>query len=178
MHQKVRRPLIIMSPKSLLRHKKAISSLEDLAGGQFEEILTTPLSSKKSQIKRILLASGKVYYDLLEYAQKNKIDSLLLVRLEQLYPFPKESLEEVIAAYKHVQDVRWVQEEPKNQGSWHSQRHNMKKALLPSMKLYYVGRPDSAAPAVGYFQLHKKEQEDFLKEAFECLKSAAFLKFR
>lgn len=165
----VRRPLIVMSPKSVLRHKKAVSSLEDLASGSFQKIIGHSLSENTSDVKRALLCTGKVYYDLLEYAEKHKINAATLVRLEQLYPFPKEELEVYLKDFPNLQEAIWVQEEPKNQGAWHPQRHNMLKAIPGDIPLNYVGRDDSAAPACGYAKVHSKEQETLVSEAFAGL---------
>ena len=165
----MRRPLIIMSPKSLLRHKQAISTLEDLAEGSFKTVL--PESSETiaaDQVKRIVLCSGKVYYDLINRREELKDESIAVIRLEQLYPFPYTDLESVLEQYKNVESLVWCQEEPKNQGAWHANRHRMNRVLeklYPELKIRFAGRISSAAPAAGYMSIHVEEQEALVNDA-------------
>lgn len=164
----LRKPLIVMTPKSLLRHKLAISSLEDLADGEFKLVIaeTAPLDAEK--VKRIVLCSGKVYYDLIEAREAAGCNDVAVIRIEQFYPFPHEQLQQAMAPFAHVQDVIWCQEEPMNQGVWYSSQHHMNhvlQALNPGWKLKYVGREASAAPATGYLSLHVEQQERLVKEA-------------
>ena len=167
MHRAVRRPLVVMTPKSILRHKLAISSFDELAKGSFQKILPSEIEQEDRDVKRVLLCSGKIYYELYEFAQKNQITGVAIVRLEQLYPFAHDELSSYLNQFSNLQEVFWVQEEPRNQGAWHPQRHNMLKALPSGVPLDYAGRADSAAPACGYPALHKQEQSKLIEEAFE-----------
>ena len=162
----MRRPLVIMSPKWILRHKLATSSLEDLANGQFHDVIDDSIGPAKA--RRVVLCSGKVYYHLLEERMERGIEDIALVRLEQLYPFPDEELEEILGAYSNIQSIVWCQEEPMNQGAWYSSQHHMKRALQklhPQLHLSYVGRESSAAPASGYMSVHLEEQKVFIDQA-------------
>ena len=178
MLQKTRKPLICMSPKSLLRHKSAVSTLEKFSSGAFEKIIddidiqsqqsssamhSTSLSIEKS-ITRIVLCSGKVYYDLHEAKQKNQLNQIALIRIEQLYPFPDKKLEEIISRYTNAEHVIWCQEEPRNQGAWYSIRHNL-EFVLQQQTLSYTGRDASAAPAVGVARLHVAQQKKLVDQA-------------
>ena len=163
----MRRPLIIMSPKWILRHPLATSSLEDLANGEFQNVIADPgVDAKK--VTRLILCSGKVYYHLLEARMERNIDHIALVRVEQLYPFPDEELIEVLKPYTNLTDAVWCQEEPMNQGAWYSSQHHMRhvlQAVNPALHLRYVGRESSAAPACGYMSTHLEEQKQFIDEA-------------
>ncbi|MDP5056218.1 MAG: 2-oxoglutarate dehydrogenase E1 component [Marinomonas hwangdonensis] len=165
----MRRPLIIMSPKSLLRHKQATSTLEELANGSFKTVL--PESSEAieaSKVKRIILCSGKVYYDLINRREELAKDDVAVIRLEQLYPFPYADLESELEQYKNVESLVWCQEEPKNQGAWHANRHRMNRVLeklYPELKIRFAGRISSAAPAAGYMSIHVEEQEALVNDA-------------
>lgn len=163
----MRRPLVVMSPKWILRHKLATSSLEDLANGEFMNVIPeTEVDKKKA--RRLILCSGKVYYHLYEARQEKEIDDIALVRIEQLYPFPDEELLEVFKGYDALEDVIWCQEEPINQGAWYSSQHHMRRVLAmfnENLPLSFVGREASAAPACGYMSAHLEEQEKFINEA-------------
>ena len=163
----MRRPLIIMSPKWILRHKLATSSLEELAGGKFLDVIAEK-ELDADKVTRVVLCSGKVYYHLLEERTARGIDNIALVRIEQLYPFPDIELEEVLKPYTKLKDVIWCQEEPMNQGAWYSSQHHMRHVLQgidPMLHLRYVGRAGSAAPACGYMSAHLEEQKQFIDEA-------------
>ena len=163
----MRRPLIIMSPKWILRHKLATSSLDDLSQGSFENVIEDS-SVSSSKARRLILCSGKVYYHLLEERDSRGIDDIALVRLEQLYPFPDEELDAILKNYTSLESVVWCQEEPQNQGAWYSSQHHMRSAfnrLGPALYLVYAGRPGSAAPASGYMSVHLDEQKRFIDEA-------------
>ncbi len=165
--RKMRRPLVIMSPKWILRHPLATSTLEDLAEGKFHNVIGDT-SLKASAVKRVVLCSGKVYYHLLEERTKREQTDVALVRLEQLYPFPEEELKAALAPFKQVKDVVWCQEEPMNQGAWYSSQHHMQRTITevkPKALLTYVGRKPSAAPAAGYASVHLEEQKQFIDEA-------------
>lgn len=167
----MRRPLIILSPKSLLRHKQAISSLEDLSEGSFKTVL--PDSSSKADpadVKRLVICSGKIYYDLINRREELAKDDVAVIRLEQLYPFPYKDFEAVLAPYTNVETLVWCQEEPKNQGAWHANRHRMNRvleALYPQLKIRFAGRISSAAPAAGYMSIHIEEQEALVNDAIQ-----------
>ncbi len=160
-----RKPLIVMTPKSLLRHPLAVSSLDDLVKGEFHNVIpeVDELDSKK--VDRVILCSGKVYYDLLEKRRADKLDRVAIIRIEQLYPFPEEELKNVLAPYQHVNTIIWCQEEPMNQGAWFSTQHHLMACLNPKQQLRYAGRPASASPAVGYLQCHQEQNRKKLIDA-------------
>ncbi|OEE35238.1 2-oxoglutarate dehydrogenase E1 component [Vibrio anguillarum] len=161
----MRRPLIVMSPKSLLRHPLCISTLEDLADGSFLPAIGEVDDLNPANVKRVVFCSGKVYYDLLEQRRNNEQGDVAIVRIEQLYPFPKEEVEAVIAQYTNVVDYVWCQEEPQNQGAWYSSQHNFRSAIPAGADLKYAGRPASASPAVGYMSVHLKQQKALIEDA-------------
>ncbi|NAW91336.1 MULTISPECIES: 2-oxoglutarate dehydrogenase E1 component [unclassified Vibrio] len=161
----MRRPLIVMSPKSLLRHPLCISTLEDLADGSFLPAIGEVDDLNPANVKRVVFCSGKVYYDLLEQRRNNEQGDVAIVRIEQLYPFPKEEVEAVIAQYTNVVDYVWCQEEPQNQGAWYSSQHNFRSAIPVGADLKYAGRPASASPAVGYMSVHLKQQKALVEDA-------------
>ena len=170
----LRKPLIVMSPKSLLRHKEAVSSLEDLAEGRFHNVLDETDDLDKSQVKRVILCSGKVYYDLRAARRERGIDYIAILRVEQLYPFPEAELLQLLDAYPNLVDSVWCQEEPMNQGAWYSSQHHMRRVIYahhPEVYLYFVGREASAAPAAGYMALHLEQQEKFINEALTIVES-------
>ncbi len=161
-----RKPLIIMSPKSMLRHKESVSSLEQLAKGGFQCIIPEAEELDPKQIRRIIFCSGKVYYDLLAERRARKTRDMALVRIEQLYPFPHEDFKAVIARYPEAKEVLWAQEEPGNQGAWHRIQHYLTRHLRPDQELGYALRPSSASPAVGYLSDHTKQQYELVEAAF------------
>lgn len=161
----LRRPLIVMTPKSLLRHKKAVSTLDDLATGSFELIIPEVEALDASQVTRVIVCSGKVYYELLEKRETLQRQDVAIIRLEQLYPFPYEEMEAVLAQYPNMKSLVWCQEEPKNQGAWFWVRDRFAKHLQNTI-LHYAGRDASAAPACGYPALHKEQQAALLEQAF------------
>jgi 2-oxoglutarate dehydrogenase E1 component len=164
----LRKPLVVMSPKSLLRHKEATSTLEELANGRFYNVLDEPDPIDKSAVERIVLCSGKVFYDLLAARRDRGIENIALIRLEQLYPFPEAELLQVLGTYPNVRDAVWCQEEPMNQGAWYSSQHHMRRAFWtqnPNIYLGYAGRDASAAPAAGYMALHLEQMEAFINQA-------------
>lgn len=157
-----RKPLIVMSPKSLLRHKASVSSLEDLANGTFQ--LVIPESRPADGITRVVLTSGKLYFELLEAREKAGLSHVALVRIEQLYPFPEDEVRAELAKYPNAQVV-WAQEEPQNNGAWLWIRDNLRACLSEGQTLDFSSRPCSASPAVGYASKHVKQQEDVIKKA-------------
>jgi 2-oxoglutarate dehydrogenase E1 component len=164
----LRKPLVIMSPKSLLRHKQATSTLEDLSEGTFLPVIGETDQLDPKNVKRLVLCGGKVYYDLYNRRAELEKDDVAIVRIEQLYPFPEEALKEALAPYKHLETAVWCQEEPMNQGAWYSMQHHMRHVLnMHDSKLHLEGvaRPASAAPAVGYISVHAEQQEALVNEA-------------
>ncbi|MDP1602145.1 MAG: 2-oxoglutarate dehydrogenase E1 component [Legionella sp.] len=161
-----RKPLIVMTPKSLLRHKLAVSPLKDLERGKFYNVIPEIDPIDAAKVTRVVLCCGKVYYDLLEKRREKQLNHVAIVRIEQLYPFPKKALEAELAKFPHAKDVVWCQEEPQNQGVWFSSQHNMKDCLK-DQTLRYAGRGFAAAPAVGSPYLHAQEQQALVKEALE-----------
>ncbi|HEY9541544.1 MAG TPA: 2-oxoglutarate dehydrogenase E1 component [Luteimonas sp.] len=163
MRMDTRKPLVVMTPKSLLRHKLAVSSLDELAKGSFQHLIADTTSDPK-KAKRVVLCSGKVYYDLLEDMHKREADDVALIRIEQLYPFPRELLAAELKRYKAT-DVVWCQEEPHNQGAWYQIRHHLVACLSPKQALHYAGRARSPSPAVGHFNDHVIEQKQLVADA-------------
>lgn len=162
-----RRPLIIMSPKSVLRHKLATSTLEELADGEFKVVIDELDDLKADKVKRVVVCTGKVYYDLLEKRREESINDIAIIRVEQLYPFPYDAFKEALHQYKNAKEVVWCQEEPKNQGAWHTGRHRIEECLLAGQTLGYAGREAMAAPAPGYPALHKKQQASLVEQALD-----------
>ena len=164
----LRKPLIVMSPKSLLRHKEATSTLEDLAHGHFHNVLDETDDLDKAKVERLVFCSGKVFYDLRATRRERGLDNIAILRLEQLYPFPEAELLELLASYPNIVDAVWCQEEPMNQGSWYASQHHMRRVIhrhKVEVYLRYVGRDASAAPAAGYMALHVEQQNRFIDEA-------------
>ncbi len=160
-----RKPLIVMTPKSLLRHKLATSSLEDLSEAQFQPVIGEIDDLHRNEVRRIVMCSGKVYYDLLERRRAESLTNTAILRLEQLYPFPENELKEAIKRYESIDAFVWCQEEPMNQGAWYSSRHHMQRCIGEHNPLDYAGRPHSASPAVGYASLHVQQQNALVEAA-------------
>jgi len=165
MVRQYRKPLIVMTPKSLLRHKAAVSQLSDLAEGGFQSVMDDPRKPETGQVKRLVLCSGKVYYDLAEQAEELHLSQVAVVRVEQLYPFPQREIAGILQRYSHATEVVWCQEEPKNQGSWFFIQPRLNEMLLATQRLSYAGRSESASPAVGYYSIHLEEQKTLTREA-------------
>ncbi len=164
MRMTTRKPLVVMSPKSLLRHKLAVSTLDELAKGEFQHLIGDAAADPK-KVKRVVLCSGKVYYDLLEEMEKRGQDDVALVRVEQLYPFPREALSAELARFKQATSVIWCQEEPQNQGAWYQIRHHLQHCVPSNLELHYAGRQRSPSPAVGLFSKHVAEQQKLVDDA-------------
>ncbi len=165
----LRKPLIVMTPKSLLRHKLAVSSIDDLANGTFEVVLgeTNPDIDPK-KVTRVVMCSGKVYYDLFQKREDEGLSNVAIIRIEQLYPFPEEVLIETLKPFRKMKEVFWCQEEPQNQGAWYSSQHHMRRCVAEhdkSLYLEFAGREASAAAAAGYMSTHTEEQENLVKQA-------------
>ncbi|HBO24677.1 MAG TPA: 2-oxoglutarate dehydrogenase E1 component [Providencia sp.] len=161
----MRRPLIVMSPKSLLRHPLAVSSMEELANGKFETVIGEIDEINPKNVKRVVLCSGKVYYDLLEQRRKNEQTDVAIVRIEQLYPFPHEDIQNALAPFTNAKDFIWCQEEPLNQGAWYCSQHNFREAIPAGATLRYAGRAASSSPAVGYTSVHQEQQKALVNDA-------------
>ncbi|MFT6985317.1 MAG: 2-oxoglutarate dehydrogenase E1 component [Psychromonas sp.] len=161
----MRRPLIVMSPKSLLRHPLAVSNLDELASGTFQNAIAEIDSLDLQAVDRVVLCSGKVYYELLEKRRSQELNNVAIIRIEQLYPFPSDEVNKIFIDYAHVKDFVWCQEEPQNQGAWYCSQHHFRGVLPEDAKLYYAGREASASTAVGYMSLHLKQQKQLVNEA-------------
>ena len=161
----VRKPLVVMTPKSLLRHKLAVSTLDDLAGGRFELVIPDSTARDPARVRRVVLCSGKVYYDLVEHAAKKDIHDVAIVRVEQLYPFPRPQVGTELARFGSATEVIWCQEEPMNQGAWYQIRHHLQAVTGPELTLAYAGRARSPAPAAGHLGTHQVEQAALVEQA-------------
>ncbi len=164
-----RKPLIVMTPKSLLRHKLAVSSMDDLTKGGFQTVIPEVDTHDSAQISRVVLCCGKVYYDLLQKRRDEHLDHVVIIRIEQLYPFPKKALLTILEQYPHAAEVIWCQEEPQNQGVWFSSQHNLLDCLRADQSLSYAGRGFAAAPAGGSAYSHAEQQEKLVKQALGLL---------
>lgn len=162
-----RKPLIVMTPKSLLRHKLAVSPLSDLSKGKFHTVIPEIDELNNDKVSRVVLCCGKVYYDLLQKRRDDQLNHVAIVRIEQLYPFPKKALEVELAKFPNMKEVIWCQEEPKNQGVWFSSRHNIQDSLPASVYLRYAGREFAASPAVGSPILHAEQQQALVNQALQ-----------
>jgi 2-oxoglutarate dehydrogenase E1 component len=158
------RPLVVMTPKGLLRLREAASGLADLTEGAFEPVLDDP-GADKERIRRLVLCSGKIYYDLVGHELRQAADTVAVARIEQLYPFPKGPAAAVVHSYPNLQEVIWAQEEPQNMGAWRSIRHRLEDACPPGVRLRYVGRPWRASPSEGYPTAHLREQDRITRAA-------------
>ncbi|MCZ6713962.1 MAG: 2-oxoglutarate dehydrogenase E1 component, partial [Deltaproteobacteria bacterium] len=164
-----RKPLILMSPKSLLRHPLAVSPVEDFEQGRFQKVIDDPLrvagEMDPKSVRRVIICSGKVYYTLLATREDSAFEDVALVRLEEIHPFPFEPIKEVLRGYA-TRDFVWVQEEPWNQGAWFFVRERIERILARGARLHYVGRPESASPATGSYRQHQEETSLFVEDAF------------
>ncbi len=164
--RKMRTPLVVISPKSLLRNPNAVSSIKEICDGHFSCVIDDEVDKKS--VERVIMCSGKVFYDLDNKRKEENLENVALVRIEQLYPFPYDDLEEILTKYENVQEFIWCQEEPMNQGAWFSHRHRIQRVLDRfdvKKEVTLVSRPAAAAPAVGLMKLHLKQQEELVKEA-------------
>ena len=162
-----RKPLVVLTPKSLLRHRDSVSSLDDLSDGGFRVVIDDPESPNADGVRRVIFCAGKVYFDLAKARAdaEGDLDRVAIVRVEQLYPFPREELTEILERYADAEEVIWCQEEPMNQGAWFQIRHHLQACIRDQQSLDYVGRNTSAAPAVGYYQVHTEQQKRLVREA-------------
>lgn len=165
-----RKPLVIMTPKSLLRNKDAVSPLSDLAKGHFETVIGEHEELNASKVKRVIMCSGKVYYDLVATRKERGASDVAIIRLEQLYPFPHKAVAAELKKYPNATEIVWCQDEPQNQGAWFFVQHYIMENMTEGQKLGYAGRPASASPAVGYYAKHNEQQKALLDAAFSKLK--------
>jgi 2-oxoglutarate dehydrogenase E1 component len=161
----IRKPLVVMTPKSMLRHKLSVSSLDDLAKGGFQNLIPDSTAKDAKKVKRVVVCGGKVYYDLVEAAEAKKITDVAIVRVEQLYPFPRPELAAELKRFAGAKEVVWCQEEPMNQGAWYQIRHHLDFCLGKGQSLSYAGRARSAAPAAGHLATHNVEQAKLIEDA-------------
>ncbi|URJ30306.1 2-oxoglutarate dehydrogenase E1 component [Candidatus Blochmannia vicinus (nom. nud.)] len=162
----VKKPLIIISPKSLLRHPMVTTSLENLIHGSFKTVFNEIDDNIiPHQTNHIIMCTGKIYYDLLNQRRRNKQYNIAIIRIEQLYPFPAENTRTILNSYSNAKHFTWCQEEPKNQGAWNYIQHYLHNIIPSHITLNYVGRPDSAAPAVGFFSVHQQQQKKIIDDA-------------
>jgi len=161
----MRKPLIVMSPKSLLRHRLSVSALEELTTGGFRTVIGEVDALEPDAVTRIVLCSGHVYYDLLERRRAEDDHQVAIVRIEQLYPFPRDALVQEINRYPNAHTVVWCQEEPRNQGCWYQSRHHLSACVRDDQSLHYAGRKGSASPAPGYYSLHVEQQKALVEQA-------------
>ena len=162
----LRKPLIIMSPKSMLRRKESVSSLEDLANGSFITVIPETQKIDPKKVRRIIACCGKIYYDLMAYRFEHEIVDVAIIRIEQLYPFPHDDFQSEVERYDKSTDILWCQEEPGNQGAWHRIQHYLSRHKRPNQTLGYALRPSSASPAVGYLAKHNLQQSELMAAAF------------
>jgi 2-oxoglutarate dehydrogenase E1 component len=161
-----RKPLIVMTPKSLLRKKEAASPIQELANGSFQTVIPDTDSLEAKDVKRIIACCGKVYYDLLAKRTELKRNDVAIIRVEQLYPFPHKQFEAEMKRYANATEVVWCQEEPQNQGAWYQTAHYFRENMREDQKLFYAGRPPSASPAGGYMARHNERQKTLVEQAF------------
>ena len=165
MLRQARKPLVVLTPKSLLRHKLSVSTLAEFANGRFMPVIEDHDAPADDKVTRVVFCSGKVYFDLAEYRRSEKIDGVAIVRIEELYPFPIEDYARIVGRYKDAKEIVWCQEEPQNQGAWYQIRHRLQEALSPQRQLFYAGRPGAAAPASGIHALHVRQQQALVAAA-------------
>ncbi len=177
MIRQFRKPLVLFTPKSLLRNKDAGSPLSEFTKGGFQTVIgerDESIDAKK--VTRMIMCSGKVYYDLVKQRAEKKAEDVAIIRLEQLYPFPHKALTAELKKYPKLEEIVWCQDEPQNQGAWFFVQHNILENMSDGMKLGYAGRPASASPACGYAHLHQEQQKSLLNAAFAKLKGYVITK--
>jgi 2-oxoglutarate dehydrogenase E1 component len=164
-HRPFRKPLVVMSPKSLLRYPRAVSTVADLADETFRTVLADPAAANPAQVARVLICSGKLFYTLDEERHERGRDDVAIVRVEQLHPFPTAELAALVRSYPNAIEIRWVQEEPKNQGSWQFVAPLLRAIVGADGDLGYIGRDEAASPATGSYKIHEAEESAILDEA-------------
>ena len=179
MVRNLRKPLVIFTPKSLLRNKDATSPLSEFTKGAFQTVIpetNEDVTKKADKVKRVIACSGKVYYDLVKKRAEKEADDVVILRVEQLYPFPHKAFAAELKKYPNATDVVWCQDEPQNQGAWFFVQHYIHENMLDGQKLGYAGRAASASPAVGYAHLHQEQQKALVDAAFAKLKGFVLTK--
>jgi 2-oxoglutarate dehydrogenase E1 component len=166
----LRKPLVIRTPKSLLRNRDASSPLSEFTRGSFQTVIPENKDLKAEKVKRVVVCSGKVYYDLAKRREERGQDDTVILRVEQLYPFPHKVFAAELKKYPAVTDIVWCQDEPQNQGAWFFVQHYIHENMVDGQKLGYSGRAASASPAVGYSHLHQEQQKALVDGAFVKLK--------
>ena len=161
-----KKPLVVMTPKSLLRNKSSVSSLKELTDGSFQQIIIDQADLVAEEVQRLVLCSGKIYFELNDRRSQKQIKNIAIVRIEQLYPFPVKQYNEIIKKYPNLKEVVWCQEEPQNQGAWYQIRHRLQHEIT-DQKLIYSGRPSAAAPAVGVLKIHNNQQKILINKALK-----------
>jgi 2-oxoglutarate dehydrogenase E1 component len=172
----LRKPLIIFTPKSLLRNKDATSPVSEFTKGGFQTVIPEHKVLKADKVKRVLVCSGKVYYDLVKKREELGADDVAILRAEQLYPFPHKVFAAELKKYPNATELVWTQDEPQNQGAWFFVQHYIHENMLPGQKLGYSGRAASASPAVGYSHLHQEQQKALVEGAFGKIKGFVLTK--
>ena len=168
MRQPFRKPLIVMTPKSLLRHELSVSALEDLSRGSFARVIGELDDIPAAQVRRVVFCSGKVYFDLLKARRSEELRDVALVRIEQLYPFPGEEYQAALGRYPNAREIVWCQEEPQNQGAWYQIRHRLQELVSGRRDVLYAGRAPAAAPATGIGKIHEIEQQALVAAALHA----------
>jgi 2-oxoglutarate dehydrogenase E1 component len=179
MVRNLRKPLVIFTPKSLLRNKDATSPLSEFTKGAFQKVIPEnkeEVNKKAEKVKRVITCSGKVYYDLVKKREEKGQDDVAILRVEQLYPFPHKAFAAELKKYPNASEVVWCQDEPQNQGAWFFVQHYIHENMLEGQKLGYSGRAASASPAVGYSHLHQEQQKALVEGAFGKLKGFVLTK--
>jgi len=170
MVRNLRKPLVIFTPKSLLRNKDAASPVSEFTHGSFQTVIPENKTLKADKVKRVVACSGKVYYDLVKHREAKGAEDVAIIRVEQLYPFPHKAFAAELKKYPNATDLVWCQDEPQNQGAWFFIQHNIHENMQVGQKLGYAGRAASASPAVGYSHLHQDQQKALIEAAFAKLK--------
>jgi len=165
MKRPTRKPLVVMTPKSMLRHRLSVSTLADLSDGSFQRVIPDAFAKDSKAVRRVVMCAGKVYYDLLEDAEKRELSNVAIVRIEQLFPFPRPELIAELQRFGNAREVIWCQEEPQNQGAWYQIQHHLRASLQGKQRISYAGRTRSPAPACGHFATHVKEQAKLVEDA-------------
>jgi 2-oxoglutarate dehydrogenase E1 component len=176
MVRNLRKPLVIFTPKSLLRNKDAASPVSEFTHGSFQTVIPENKTLKADKVKRVVACSGKVYYDLVKHREAKGADDVAIIRVEQLYPFPHKAFAAELKKYPNATDLVWCQDEPQNQGAWFFIQHNIHENMQVGQKLGYAGRAASASPAVGYSHLHQDQQKALIEAAFAKLKGFVLTK--
>jgi 2-oxoglutarate dehydrogenase E1 component len=166
MHRNFRKPLIVMTPKSLLRHKRCVSELSEFTSGGFRNVVDAEMADADA-VRRVILCTGKIYYDLLAGLEEKALDEVAIVRVEQLYPFPEAELTEIISRYPNADEFLWAQEEALNMGAWYFVQLLLDELLPAEADLRYVGRDEAASPAVGDAMQHQREQQEIVDQALD-----------